>query len=160
MAALCHAQSSRSRSSSQWSSGGCGSTALPGAPRRIPRLLTCKAVFPILRQVLVERQPSGGGGGGDGGAALMGLGPGSQLQVSEVLGRGCAAPPFGALGDPKLETPTGGFLLLPLCSRCCNWAAEVTGHVLHSTVHGVPFDNDIPCHMTCHITSYIISYDT
>ncbi len=38
-------------------------------------------------QVLVERRSHGGGA--TGGAALMGLGPGSQLQVSEILGRGC-----------------------------------------------------------------------
>jgi hypothetical protein len=44
-------------------------------------------VFKPFVQVLVERA-AGNCGGDDSGSVLMGLGPGAQLRVSQVLGRG------------------------------------------------------------------------
>lgn len=69
--------------------------AAPPAPALIPH--TCRLKSITLRvsnehccvgvQVLVERA-AGNCGGADSGSVLMELGPGSQLRVSQVLGRG------------------------------------------------------------------------
>lgn len=66
-----HPRSSR-RCSGVWAS--CG--GLKGQQRREPVI-----------QVLVERA-AGNCGGEDSGSVLMELGPGAQLRVSQVLGRG------------------------------------------------------------------------